>query len=333
MGGFDPFLAAMGDAAAPPAPETDCARCRWVERGGEMREDGGERKRKAHPSSPLVRRPTRATAFACICAALPPARVPTKGRLLVLQHPHEVCRRLGTVPLITAALEGVAVCVGRRFDGARCPPALRAALDDAEANDTPILLLFPGPDSVDCADAAAGARAAVAAGLPPSGILNHPSPYLLIIVDGTWRHGRQLFTAAAPWLLPPAGRAVRVSLPIGDDAADVATLEESRNVCADTKTVALFKEPHAGCMTTAEAVTRALTHFEPSRAPADAVLAALHAVVDRQKAHDPAVAARCGVEGAAGLTSARSRFGFRNPPRSVAPAQATPWKGGEEEAR
>jgi DTW domain-containing protein YfiP len=309
MGGFDPFLAAMGDAAAQPAPETDCARCRWVERGGEMREEGGERKRKAQPSSPLVRRPTRATAFACICAALPPARVPTKGRLFVLQHPHEVCRRLGTVPLITAAL------------------------DDAEVNDTPILLLFPGPDSVDCADAAAGALAAVAAGLPPSGILNHPSPYLLIIVDGTWRHGRQLFTAAAPWLLPPAGRAVRVSLPIGDDAADVATLEESRNVCADTKTVALFKEPHAGCMTTAEAVARALTHFEPSRAPADAVLAALHAVVDRQKAHDPAVAARCGVEGAAGLTSARSRFGFRNPPRSVAPAQATPWKGGEEEAR
>lgn len=127
-----------------------------------------------------------------------------------------------------------------------------------------------------------------------------------------------------------------MSLPIGVAAADVAGAGERRNVCAETKTVALFKEPHAGCMTTAEAAARALSRLEPSPAPSHAILAALHAVVDRQKAHDPAVAARCGAAGGEGLVRGRTRFGFRNPPRSAVQPQATPWRtgggveGGEE---
>lgn len=60
------------------------------------------------------------TKLVCVCYALPPTRVPTAARIVILQHPIETERRLGTVPLIGAAVAGVDVCVGRRFDVSSC---------------------------------------------------------------------------------------------------------------------------------------------------------------------------------------------------------------------
>ena len=121
----------------------------------------------------------------------------------------------------------------------------------------------------------------------------------------------------------------------GNSTAPPAPAGVTRNICADTRTIALFKEPFEGCMTTAvresfffwggrvfffifsicsllliffffsfspskknpqEAIARALAELEPTQAPAAAVLSALNAVVDSQKRHDPAVRARCGEE-------------------------------------
>lgn len=200
--------------------------------------------------------------------------------------------------------------------GHRTPPALAAALADAAARALPVLILFPGPDAVDAVDAGVGGPAAVAAGLPAGGTRGGCDEYVLIVVDGTWRHAKQLFTAVAPHLLPPAGPAVRVGLPIGEGAAG-AVAAGGRNVCAETGTITLFREPHPGCMTTAEAVARALIALEPEGCGAgDAILAGLHAVVDAQKAHDPAVVARCGGGGTA-VTPARAKFGFRRPPSNA----------------
>lgn len=224
--------------------------------------------------------------------------------------------------------------------GHRCPPPLQSALNDAATNNWPILLLFPGPDAIDVNDAATSTPPALAAGLPPGGTHAHPH-YLLIVIDGTWRHAKQLFTAAAPFLLRGGGEgrgpAVRVGLPIGQAAAPT-TPPTTRNLCTETGTITLFKEPMPGCMTTSEAVARAVGVLEPpaedgSPCPAAAaILAALHAVVDAQKRHDPAVIARCGGGGEA-VTRAKARFGFRSAPPSDRVVQATPWKveGGRRE--
>lgn len=192
-------------------------------------------------------------------------------------------------------------------------------------------------------DAAAGTAAATAAGVPPGGT-HAAARYVLIVIDGTWRHAKQLFTSVAPHVLRPGGPATRVGLPIGNDA-NPAVAAGGRNVCTETGTITLFKEPMPGCMTTAEAVARALAVLEPpmveSGAPetqatdtplhpaAAAILAGLHAVVDNQKAHDPAVTQRCGGGGEA-LTRTKSRFGFRTAPPNGATPTPAPWKRGSK---
>ena len=92
----------------------------------------------------------------CVCYALPEQRLGSRARLIVLQHPYEIRRRLATVPLLSAALESVDVLRGRRFGGeGRCvPPCLAEAMKEAAEKNIPVLLMFPGPGALDVKDVA-----------------------------------------------------------------------------------------------------------------------------------------------------------------------------------
>ncbi|CAI5485462.1 unnamed protein product [Closterium sp. Naga37s-1] len=56
-------------------------------------------------------RPSRA----CLCPSLPPSRLKTRTRVIVVQHPHEAKKRLATAPILALTLESTRIITGRRF--------------------------------------------------------------------------------------------------------------------------------------------------------------------------------------------------------------------------
>lgn len=70
-----------------------------------------------------------------------------RGTVVILQHPFERKKNLATVPILELCLEQCLVFRHRVFPPGRFP-ALDTIIDEAEAARIPLLLLFPGPDSV-----------------------------------------------------------------------------------------------------------------------------------------------------------------------------------------
>jgi DTW domain-containing protein YfiP len=107
-------------------------------------------------------RPTRV----CVCAEL--ERVPTRTRVVILQHPRE-----STVPIGTARLAELALPNAERHVGVDFSESVRVRelLDDASA---PPVLLYPGNEARDLATDA------------PDG------PVTLVVLDGTWWQSRKL---------------------------------------------------------------------------------------------------------------------------------------------
>jgi DTW domain-containing protein YfiP len=109
---------------------------------------------------PRCRRPERV----CYCAALP--NLPTRTRVVILQHPRERDMPIGTARMASLCLPSATLHVGVRWSE---HPALAAALADPAH---PPILLYPGP----------GARDVLRE--PP------PGPVTLVVVDGTWSQAR-----------------------------------------------------------------------------------------------------------------------------------------------
>lgn len=101
----------------------------------------------------------------CYCAALP--RLHTATRVVILQHPRERQRAIGTARMASLCLEHATLRVGMRWSAAE----LADALGDATR---PPILLYPGRDARDVLHD------------PPRG------PVTLIVVDGTWSQARSL---------------------------------------------------------------------------------------------------------------------------------------------
>jgi DTW domain-containing protein YfiP len=110
----------------------------------------------------------------CYCAHL--SRVPTRSRLLLLQHPRERDKAIGTARIAAQGLPEAQIVVG--IDFANDDARVHAALRDPER---PAVLLYPGPGARDLASD------------PPSG------PVTLVVVDGTWHQARALLRNN-PWL-------------------------------------------------------------------------------------------------------------------------------------
>jgi DTW domain-containing protein len=109
----------------------------------------------------------------CYCAHV--VAVPTNTRVLVLQHPREAERAIGTARIARLCLPNASIAVGV---GLADDPAVRAALAD-EARQA--VVLYPGKTARDLATD------------PPR------APVTLIVLDGTWAHARAL-VRENPWL-------------------------------------------------------------------------------------------------------------------------------------
>src|SRR5262245_58923987 len=95
---------------------------------------------------------------ACYCNHIP--CLPTRTRVLLLQHPREHRTPIGTARMAHLALPGSTLRVGLDFAS---DPVVRAALDGPR----PAYLVFPGPGAADVAS------------------LPHDVEATLVVVDGT----------------------------------------------------------------------------------------------------------------------------------------------------
>jgi DTW domain-containing protein YfiP len=112
----------------------------------------------APPRRPCCPRCTRPMSV-CYCAHL--QTLPTRTRILLLQHPREERMAIGTARMAHLSLPNSQLRVATDFS---IDPVVSAAL----AEPTPPYLLFPGAQAVDV------------------GTLPRDRPITLIVVDGTW---------------------------------------------------------------------------------------------------------------------------------------------------
>jgi DTW domain-containing protein YfiP len=103
----------------------------------------------------------------CLCATL--VRVPTRTRVVILQHPRESNVPINTARIAERALPNSERHVGVEFGACE---AVRAALANPEA---PAILLYPGTGARDLERD------------PPAG------PVTLTVIDGTWWQAHKLF--------------------------------------------------------------------------------------------------------------------------------------------
>ncbi|MGD0523742.1 MAG: tRNA-uridine aminocarboxypropyltransferase, partial [Polyangiaceae bacterium] len=102
----------------------------------------------------------------CYCPYIRP--VPTRTRVVLLQHPRERDVAIGTARMASLCLPGAELHVGVRWDGS---PVLARVLSDPAR---PAVLLYPGEDAIDVARD------------PPAG------PVTLVVVDGTWWQAKKV---------------------------------------------------------------------------------------------------------------------------------------------
>jgi DTW domain-containing protein len=102
----------------------------------------------------------------CYCDSVTP--VPTRTRVLMLQHPREHGKAVNTARIAALALPSSTLHVG--IDFADTPEVIEAISDPSH----PAVLLYPGPDASDLER------------LPPAG------PVTLVVIDGTWHQARAL---------------------------------------------------------------------------------------------------------------------------------------------
>lgn len=138
----------------------------------------------------------------CLCALIP--SLPSRTRVLILQHPSEVDHALNTARLAALGLQQAQLEVGEVFE------ALPRWLNQAGYQPR---LLFPG-DEAQVLTAYA----------------DHAQPWLLVVPDGTWRKARKLLhlnplLAALPRVTLAAGAMSRYRLRKAPAPGALSTLE------------------------------------------------------------------------------------------------------------
>ncbi|KAF0911627.1 hypothetical protein E2562_011244 [Oryza meyeriana var. granulata] len=172
----------------------------------------------------------------CLCPYLPPSLLRTSTTVVILHHPHAL-RPPPQPPLHPTPPRPLPLQSSSHPRPAASSLPLPPFPLIPRSPPSPALLLFPWPDA---ADLASWCRST-----PPAA---RPNPTLLLL-DGTWKQAKKMHAAGLPFL----SFAVPVSLPI-DCGVDGDSMFESELV--------VRKEPHKGCMSTMEAVGRALQLLE-----------------------------------------------------------------------
>ena len=120
----------------------------------------------------------------CLCALIP--NLPSRTRVLILQHPSEVKHALNTARLAALGLSNAELLIGEVFD------SLAALLQQPSHH---ACLLFPGEQAQPLVQFAEQ---------------RNELPLLLVVPDGTWRKARKLL-----YLNPSLAALPRVALPEG----------------------------------------------------------------------------------------------------------------------
>ncbi len=139
----------------------------------------------------------------CLCALIP--SLPSRSRVLILQHPDEQKHALNTARLAALGLQNAELQVGEVF----------AELTQWLHPDYRACLLFPGDEAQI---------------LPLQASLDDARPLLLVVPDGTWRKARKLLhlnpqLAALPRVCLPSGLASRYRLRKAPGEGALATIE------------------------------------------------------------------------------------------------------------
>ncbi|KAH7855818.1 hypothetical protein Vadar_029360 [Vaccinium darrowii] len=180
----------------------------------------------------------------CLCDKIPAEPISTFTQVVILHHPHEQRHKLSTVPVLSKCLRNCQTLIGRRLRLGDSPflDSLYNAAVENPSQPFRALYLFPGTDSSPAIDISK-----CQSSLRDSSISN----YVLIAFDGTWKHAKEMVQASLPFL---SKFAIRVCLEF-DIGIEGGTIFDSELI--------LRKEPFSGCMSTMEAIARALCVLEP----------------------------------------------------------------------
>ena len=164
----------------------------------------------------------------CICDALPAHPLPVSTPIVLWQHPLEAKRPLqtGSILRLSLAADSFDIVCGRSFGCLSRSPLW----ERIQAEGRVPLLLYPAPG-------AASLREVLAAAEPGA-------RFALIAVDGTWKEAKEMMAQGKKQ---------------GAIAATPVTLGEA----AASGVFAIRKPPAEGCLSTLEAVARALDELEP----------------------------------------------------------------------
>ncbi|MGZ3697104.1 MAG: tRNA-uridine aminocarboxypropyltransferase [Bdellovibrionota bacterium] len=127
----------------------------------------------------------------CVCTEI--RELPTKTRVLILQHPQEPDKDLGTAKLASLALPNSQLKIGLSW------PNLRAASGLADAQPAKWAVLYLGSGIQGKPLVASGLQFVTKKGapVPPAGV---PVIEGLVVIDGTWSQAKALWWRNA-WLL------------------------------------------------------------------------------------------------------------------------------------
>ncbi|QKE63907.1 DTW domain-containing protein [Aquipseudomonas campi] len=139
----------------------------------------------------------------CLCHLIP--SLPSRTRVLILQHPDEVAHALNTARLAALGLMNAELKVGEVF----------ADLQQWLSSEYRACLLFPGEEAQE---------------LPLASVPKDDRPLLLVVPDGTWRKARKLLhlnplLAELPRVCLPAGLQSRYRLRKAPGEGALATIE------------------------------------------------------------------------------------------------------------
>jgi len=166
----------------------------------------------------------------CICSALPDGPLlSTRTRIVVLVHPKEAQRKLGTAPLLKLCLADIIMRYAEGFPEPGEDPELHAAMC---ADGHRCVLVCPGPE----AEELRAPEAASEGSSPASGLT-------LIFIDGRWKQAKAMVNRSR-WLQNLPRVVLRPSSASG---------------------YTFRRQPVEGCLSTLEAVAEALAVLEGNR--------------------------------------------------------------------
>lgn len=173
---------------------------------------------------------------------------------MILVHPKEIKRKLGTLPLLRLCLQDLVIREGEHFPEPSEDPELHELL--AEGGHQP-MFLCPGPDAKELAPVETSTTD------PVEDASDLDTKASLIFIDGTWRQAKGM-VMRSPWLREHVPRAV--IRPSGHSG------------------YRFRKQPEQGCLSTLEAVAEALWALEGHRGAElkSLLLAPFHRMVELQ---------------------------------------------------